>query len=73
MTLTHHLQHLLQDKNMSHAEAALGISRQAITKWRDGEALPTPDHLPLVAKWLGVEFSTCDGEWVVVHGMEKPT
>jgi len=72
MTLSDHLQRLLRDKNMSHAAAALPVRRQAITKWRDGEALPIPDHLPLVAAYLGVEFSTCDGEWVVVDKTTKP-
>jgi len=72
MTLSYHLQRLLRDKNMSHIAEALPVRRQAITKWRDGEALPTPDHLPLVASYLGVEFSTCDGEWVVIDKTTKP-
>lgn len=43
--------------------AMFGVTAQAVRKWRDGEAIPTAEHAPVVAEKLGVRRAwLLDGE-----------
>ncbi|MDY6983462.1 MAG: hypothetical protein SV422_10275 [Pseudomonadota bacterium] len=40
-----------------------GVTSQAVRKWRDGDAIPTSEHAPIVAEKLGVRRAwLLDGE-----------
>ena len=40
-----------------------GVTAQAVRKWRDGDAIPTSKHAPIVAEKLGVRRAwLLDGE-----------
>lgn len=43
--------------------ALLGLTAQAVRKWRDAEAIPSAEHAPLLAETLGVRRAwLLDGE-----------
>lgn len=43
--------------------AMFGVTAQAVRKWRDGDAIPTSEHAPIVAEKLGVRRAwLLDGE-----------
>ncbi len=43
--------------------ALLGLTAQAVRKWRDAEAIPSAEHSPLLAETLGVRRAwLLDGE-----------
>jgi transcriptional regulator with XRE-family HTH domain len=46
----------LRREGRSEADLArtLGISRQAVRKWREGWAYPRPERVRALARWLGV-------------------
>ncbi len=56
MTLQEHIRTLRKERGLSQEALAeaLGVSRQAITKWEDGSALPSTANLLSLA-----DFSAC--------------
>lgn len=52
---------------LGNAELAdkLGVSRQAVCKWRTGDTVPTVDKIPALAEFLQCEIADLfvDGEW----------
>ena len=67
------LYQLRKDKGISQEELAdkLGVSRQAISKWERGEALPDTDNLISIAKLYEVSLDQLVGNTNVVQ--EAPT
>lgn len=56
MTLQEHIRTLRKERGLSQEALAeaLGVSRQAITKWEDGSALPSTANLLSLADFFGV-------------------
>jgi transcriptional regulator with XRE-family HTH domain len=50
-------------RDMRELAAALGVTAQAVRKWREGDSIPTAEHAPLLAEKLGVRRAwLLDGE-----------
>ena len=50
-------------RDMKELATALGITAQAVRKWREGDSIPTAEHAPLLAEKLGVRRAwLLDGE-----------
>ncbi len=60
MTLAERIAQYRRQKGLSQETLAqqLGISRQSVSKWERGEALPETDKLPALAQALGVSLDT---------------
>ena len=56
MTLQEHIRTLRKERGLSQEALAeaLGVSRQAVTKWEDGSALPSTANLLSLADFFGV-------------------
>ena len=59
----------IERKGLTHEQVAqaLGVSRQAVTRWASGAA-PTLSNLRRLAELLGVSVSLLTGENIVVIG-----
>ena len=50
-------------RDMKDLATALGVTAQAVRKWREGDSIPTAEHAPLLAEKLGVRRAwLLDGE-----------
>ena len=67
------LYQLRKDKGISQEELAdkLGVSRQAISKWERGEALPDTDNLISIAKLYEVSLDQLVGNTNVVQEADR--
>ena len=56
MNLSQRLAHLRKEKHLTQADVAaeLNISRQAISRWESGLALPSTENLKCLSKLYGV-------------------
>lgn len=75
MIFAEQLKKLRQEKNISQEELAqqLFISRQAISKWENGDATPDLENLAKLAELLSVTIDELvTGKEPVVEKIEKP-
>lgn len=66
MTFDNKLRKLRKDKNMSQEDLALtlGVSRQAVSKWENGQGYPETDKIIAIGRLFGVttDYLLVDGE-----------
>lgn len=56
MNLSARIQRLRKEKGLSQEELgeAVGVSRQAVSKWESGQSMPDPDHIVLLSQCFHV-------------------
>mgnify|MGYP000790754135 FL=1 len=65
MTLPEKLMQLRSEQNLSQTALAeaLGVSRQTVSKWEAGIAVPTTDNLFRLSKLYGTDLWTLTWRW----------
>ena len=63
MTLGQRIQELRKQQNLSQEELGtrLGVSRQAVSRWENGETVPNTETLKLLSKEFDVSINTLLG------------
>ena len=76
MSFTQNLQSVRKNNNMSQEELAelLGVSRQAVSKWEQGEGYPEAEKLLIISEKLNVSLdSLMTGSTAAKDGVDKNT
>ena len=60
MTLGEKIQQLRKDRKLSQEQLALemNVSRQAVSKWELGEAIPDTDHVVMLSKYFEISIDS---------------
>lgn len=71
MTLQEHIRTLRKERGLSQEALAeaLGVSRQAVTKWEDGSALPSTANLLSLADFFGVPLGLSAAQTVLQRSL----
>ena len=73
MSFSDNLKTIRKEKNLSQEELAelLGVSRQAVSKWKSGDGYPEVEKLLMIAGKLNVSLDNLMGTEIVITDANK--